>query len=485
VDEFGKRVGQFPAPGQQVSEYAPSSGVGGTAAKKNAARQDVFSAAYPTRPPGALDFIVDNALSGGGLPLFYIDGELLVYIGPVGYIAIINELSWYITPMSAAINPAQLSMRILLDQAVLQGTDTMGIGQSGKLEGLYIPIAAGGRVSIRLGRGPGVVAYLVLELRDLGPGFVPLLGSSGNSNCITSWNGVLWAVHTDNDLGEWWYSSGGDVWVQAGSFGDVGAPTFPFGNEATAILAFGDKLVISMVTTGVWVSADGFTFAFGGSAFPDSQAPEALFVWNGLLTGWAPITGALYQTQDFGTTWAALVNNGLPVVGDYKFAVLGNELFAMQSYQGNVASRAKLYKTADGVDWALVSDIFVQIPTWCGALGGRYRFVFDAFNGALFLGMGFSSAPFAAKLDMFQSVDGGINWVAVTNNSSLPAGAASSTINAAFGLVVVPWGVATVPAASVNLIPAYYNPELQCYCQLKGQLIKAKGSIQETLVNPL
>ena len=73
----------------------------------------------------------------------------------------------------------------------------------------------------------------------------------------------------------------------------------------------------------------------------------------------------------------------------------------------------------------------------------------------------------------------GINFTSACGNSP----ALSVTVNSILG--ILSFICASNGVVGTAFFPAIYDPELKAYCQLKGQLIKSKGSVEETLINPL
>jgi len=490
VDEFGKRVGQFPAPGQQLSEYAPSSGVGGAAAKKNSERQNVFSAAYPTRPPGALDFIVNNVLIGGGLPDFSVEGDLLNYKAPDGYIAIVTRIDWYITPQSAAIDPAQLSMRLFVDRSLLQGTDTMGIGQAGFLDGLYIPLKAGAGMTIRLGRGPGVVRYSVSNLRVLRTNGDPspfavsanaLAASSfKNPGLVASLNGVLYYYTNTLVTPAIYRSSDGSVFTSIGT-----APPFAVGYSF-----FGSFKEYLFLTDGndFWYSLNGATWVrannnmmapFSTGAYLFGSASNYVEFNGRIYARSYGVNGYVYWSDDIGVTW----NRFLPIFSDgvgmqYSvFVVLDNVLYMMDT------ASYRTYTSIDGQNFTLL----VVLPTVVGGGGllvGSNGFWLQSFAGLLWIGSGSSTNR------VYSSPDG-IVWTRLIYSigTRTPQDTSTACVNSLMGIVVYSRFDGITPNGTslfgLARFPAVYDPELQCFAQISGQLIKAKGSIEQTLVNPL
>lgn len=477
MDEFGKRVGQFPAPGQQVSEYAPSSGVGGAAAKKHAARQDVFQAAYSTRPPDALDFIVDNALPGGGLPFFNVESEILSYTAPAGFLAVVTDIEWYITPQNAAIDPAQLSMKLLVDGSLLQGTDTMGIGQAGRLNGLYIPMKAGADLTVRLGRGPGAVRYVTTAFKQLrangDPNGFTAFAEGGRANQIATLNGVLYVY------------SGGFIWrsYDGVSFTNIATPGFTA--LGPSVLFSYKNYLCFCDTVNFYISNNGLiwslTHTFNGTDDPTDNRVSTFFEFNGLLCLHEYGNWQFWVSSDLGVTWRALGEAIGLENGTYKVAILNGELFAVR----NESTLFSVYKTTDLVNWTLVHPGSITIDGV--TTFGRANFVFGVFNGLIYLGCGGILSSVYLQ-DMFTSPDG-LTWTRVVT-TNIPKGWSSTTINSALGIVVhgreTSGGVLTNNALyGIGLFPAIYDPELRCYCQLKGHLLKAKGSIQQTILNPI
>jgi len=476
MDEFGKRVGQFPAPGQQLSEYAPSSGVGGAAAKKNSARQDMFQVAYPARVPDSLDFIVDNALPGGGLPFFNVEGDMLSYLVPPGYIAVVKDIEWYITPQNSAIDPAQLSMKLFVNQSLLQGTATMGIGQAGELHGLYIPVTAGALLTIRLGRGPAVARYTATGIKRLRAngdpnGFTAFSEStSGQANNVASLNGVTY-VYED---------VGGSVWrsFDGISFVSIATPAFGFVGVAY-FTAFRNYLVIS---DGVrfYYSINGVVWTLATSALPGGGALGAFFEFNGQIWGWDTTALIFYQSSDTGQTWTAVPNLGLvvaPATPNIRCVVLNGLLYAVgtAALTGNML----VYTSADGQSWAVARNASTLdgVNVWDGRIG----FGLAVFNAQIFLVNGFGAAAYA---QVFTTSEG-IAWTLIASGfANVGVAFTSVAASSALGIVFHASGPNNA-LYGVGLFPAIYDPELRCYCQIKGELLKAKGTVQQTILNPI
>lgn len=460
------------------TRYPPSSGVGGDGQMQKAgARQDVFSVSYDTRPPDALDFIVDNVLSGGGLPPFSVESDLLQYVVPPGYIAVVTGLEWYITPQNAAIDPAQLSMKLYISGTLLQGTDTMGIGQSGELDDLYIVLPAGSDITVKLGRGPGVVRYQLLSMSALRAngdpnGYTAAQEGSTNrdENLIASLNGVLF------------FTDGVSVWRSYNGidFTNVATPGF----SAIGIrwfFTFKNYLCYSD-SNAFYYSINGVVWTLSNAALPDANFIGNFFEFNGSIYGWDWATQTLQKSSDLGVSWTSITPLGLnATTSTYKFVAMNGVLYAVRSVSTG-STDMFVYSSTDAVTWTLIK----QAATIDGviAFGGRFGFALSTFNNQLFLvgGTGILSGQ------MFFSNEG-INWTQLVS-ANLPIGQGSATVSSSLGFVTRAWrdsaGVNPNNALyGVGLFPAIYDPELRCYCQIKGQLLKAKGTVQQTILNPV
>lgn len=440
---------------------------------------------YDSRPPGVLDFIVDNVLPGGGLPYFNVESDLLEYTAPDGYIAIVNKIKWYITPQNNAIDAAQLSMRLYVDNAVIQGTDTMGIGQSGAIDDLYIPVKAGAKLTIRLGRGPGVIRYNSETMRTLrvngdASGF-SVSGSTFTSvNKITvlaSINGVLYYYNKGgNNL---WRSYNGSAFTNIGS-----TPTFV---SNVKFGSFKNYLYLTDGTT-FYYSLNGVTWVLSN---PDMSLTTGGFLngidnyveFGGYLYSFAVGNGLMYRSDDIGTTWTGLSVTGLNTALQYNMCVFNDKVYAIAEANVNML----VYESIDGVNFTEIKNAATIDGTTSWLT--RIYFILAPFNGYLWCGFGTTSGPNSNKL--FRSTDGR-TWVEVSAsfNGYIPLGAASVTTSPFAGLVIYA-NDDTVNGTLVDTLfgrarfPAIYDPELRCYAQVFGQLIKAKGSVEATLVNPL
>lgn len=471
MEEFGKRIGN-------EQSYPAASGVGGGGQmQKASARKDVFQVAYPTRPPDSLDFIVDNALPGGGLPFFDVEGDLLNYLTPPGYIAVVKDIEWYITPQNAAIDPAQLSMKLFIDRALIQGTDTMGIGQAGALHGLYIPATAGSLLTIRLGRGPAVTRYTatgikVLRANGAPNGFTAFSEStSGQANNVASLNGVTY-VYED---------VGGSVWrsFDGISFVSIATPAFGFVGVAY-FTTFRNYLIIS---DGVrfYYSVNGVVWTLATSALPGGGALGAFFEFNGQIWGWDTTALIFYQSSDTGQTWSAVPNLGLvvaPATPNIRCVVLNGLLYAVgtAALTGNML----VYTSEDGQSWVVARNASTigGVNIWDGRIG----FGLAVFNAQIFLVNGFGAGAFA---QVFTTTNG-IVWTLIASGSANVGQAYTSiAASSALGIVFHTSGLLNNALYGIGLFPAIYDPELRCYCQIKGELLKAKGTVQQTILNPI
>lgn len=468
-----------------ITVYPAASGRSLGASKPSLSGQVLMRPVYPTRPPGALDFIVDNVLAGGGLPYFNVESDLLEYIAPDGYIAIVNKINWYITPQNNAIDAAQLSMRLYIDGSVIQGTDTMGIGQAGALDDLYIPVKAGARLTIRLGRGPGVIRYNSETMRTLrvngdANGF-SVSGSTftgvNKIAVLASINGVLY--YLDKGGPRLWRSYNGS------SFTDMGlTPTFA---STIKLGSFKNYLFLTDGTT-FYYSINGSTWVLSN---PDMTLTTGGFLVNidnyvefgGYIYSYAVGNTTMYRSDDLGATWTGLSTTGLDTSLQYNMSVFNNKIYAVAVSNVNML----VYESLNGVDFIKIknSATIDGVASWAT----RTFFILAPFNGYLWCGFGDTSGVDSNQL--FRSTDGR-TWteISATFNGYTPVGRASVTVSPFAGLVIYAEddtgsGFLNTTLFGRAQFPAIYDPQLRCFAQICGQLIKAKGSVDETLVNPL
>ena len=479
MSEFEKSYGRTPL-------YPPGTGIsnigGGVAGKGKGANRNAFTASYPMRPASVLDFIVDNALPGGGLLPFNVEANLLEYTAPSGYVAVVNSIEWYITPQNNNIDPAQLSMRLFLDGASLQGTDTMGIGQAGILPNLSIAVKQGAVLTVKLGRGPAVVQYTttaVQRFRANGDpnGFTAFAeAATGVDNKIASINGVLY-VWIDGAPSTIWRSYDGV------SFTLIATVTFAGG---TSLTAFKNYLVIQGGGF-FYYSINGVFWTLGNGTVTPADLVNP-FEFNGGLWAWAASTQSFWATYDLGLTWVQqpIINLERDLIGfgtDYKCTVLAGNIYAVRN-NSTTPTNMSVWKSPDGETWTQIknSTTINGIALWDGRIG----FFLTNFNNLIYVGAGFGGAGYS---QIYSSPEG-VVWNEFAAASLKPSRYASVTVSSALGFVVHAnrdnAGVTPNNALyGIGLFPAIYDPELKCYCQMKGQLIRAKGDVNETLVNPL
>ena len=471
-----------------VQVLPPSSGRSVGAVSKQSADGRVpvlMRPVYDSRPPGVLDFVVDNVLLGGGLPYFNIESDLLEYTAPDGYIAVVNEINWYITPQNNAIDAAQLSMRLFVDDAVVQGTDTMGIGQSGTLDNLYIPVKAGANLKIRLGRGPGVVRYSSESARTLrvngDPNGFSVSGSTftgvNKIPVLASINGVLY--YLDKGGPRMWRSYNGSAFTNIGN-----TPSFA---STIKLGSFKNYLYLTDGTT-FYYSLNGVDWVLSN---PDMSVSTGGFLVNidnyvefgGFIYAWATGNTTMYRTDDLGATWTGFQTVGLDTTLQYNMTAFNNKLYAVAVSNVNML----VYESIDGINFTEIknSATIDGVESWAT----RTFFILAAFNGYLWCGFGDTSGLDSDKL--FRSVDGR-TWTEISAafNGYVPLGRASVTVSPFAGLVIYAENDTASGFLNDTLFgraqfPAIYDPQLRCYAQIRGQLIKAKGSVESTLVNPL
>ena len=433
---------------------------------------------FPSRPTASYDFAVNNGLSGGGLPAFDVESDIITHTPPQGYIAVVQEIEYYLSPMRADILPGQLALKIFVDNALLAGQGTMSTSQGQLLTNRFIPIPEGKQITVRLGRGPGVLSYSLSTISKIASGLT-LYDTYNDNSYLIGHAGRLLFIPTIANYGTGQYavleSQDGINWYPRA----IIQPTWANTSGGRNVISDGINLYVmggnGTLTTNVWKSTDdGKTWAqitaAGGFTANQTYVITAYFagqLWRYQRNGGATATEMWHSTN--GVSWANAGNASFGVKYGVPMIVYDNKLWIIDD---------EIWNSVDGTTWTQILTT-AQTP-WTFSFPHASAAVIN--NTMYVFGVTYAGADNA----VFYSTDG-ITWTQFTGSNALTNALTSTRWNKAAQYNGQMYIMERLQASSLsdvfkfNDLLGIYNPNLKVFCEMRGIYLRSRGTVEDTL----